>query len=153
MLRVLLALGIVVVAVAVAAVVRAKRRTDAPSGGPSYEMPAQLDRADFGRPDAPWLVALFSSATCATCAGVREKAQVLDCDEVAVVDVEFNAARDLHERYQIDAVPTLVIADRAGVVVRGFIGPVTATDLWAAMAEARQPGSSPEPDLGGGGTY
>jgi hypothetical protein len=30
----------------------------------------------------------------------------------------------------------------------GFAGPVTATDLWAAVAEARQPGSSPEPQLG-----
>ena len=30
----------------------------------------------------------------------------------------------------------------------GFIGPMSATDLWAAVAEARQPGSSPEPNLG-----
>lgn len=147
-LRVLVALGIVVVAVGVAAVVRARRRTDAPTGGPSYEMPAQLDRADFARPDAPWLVVLFSSATCSTCAGVREKAQVLECDEVAVVEAEYTADRELHERYRIDAVPTLVIADGAGVVQRGFIGPVTATDLWAAVADVRQPGSSPEPGLG-----
>jgi len=34
-------------------------------------------------------------------------------------------------------VPCLVIADSAGTVVSGFLGPVTATDLWAAVAEAR----------------
>jgi hypothetical protein len=28
-------------------------------------------------------------------------------------------------------------------VAASFIGPVTATDLWAAVAEARDPGSTP----------
>ena len=37
--------------------------------------------------------------------------------------------------------PCLVIADADGVVQDGFIGPVTATDVWAAVAEARDPGS------------
>jgi len=40
------------------------------------------------------------------------------------------------------------VADAAGVVRAAFVGPATATDLWAAVAEARQPGTSPEPDLG-----
>jgi hypothetical protein len=79
---------------------------------------------------------------------VRDKSSILESSEVAVVDVEYAAARDLHQRYRIEAVPTLVIADSEGVVVRGFVGPVTATDLWAAVAEARDPGSSPEPELG-----
>ncbi|HEY4332527.1 MAG TPA: hypothetical protein VGM78_08160, partial [Ilumatobacteraceae bacterium] len=61
---------------------------------------------------------------------------------------DYVVARDLHTRYKIDAVPTLVIADREGVVRASFLGPVSATDLWAACAEARQPGASPEPDLG-----
>ena len=55
---------------------------------------------------------------------------------------------DLHERYAIDAVPCIVVADEAGVVRASFIGVPTATDLWAAVAEAREPGSSPEPHLG-----
>jgi hypothetical protein len=29
-----------------------------------------------------------------------------------------------------------------------FLGPTSATDLWAAVAELRRPGSTPEPDLG-----
>ena len=42
----------------------------------------------------------------------------------------------------------MVIADANGVIRAGFIGPMSATDLWAAVAEAREPGSSPEPNLG-----
>ena len=54
----------------------------------------------------------------------------------------------LHRKYAIDAVPLVVVADARGVVGASFIGPASATDLWAAVAEVRQPGSSPEPDLG-----
>jgi hypothetical protein len=150
MVRVLVAVGIVAGALVVAMVLRRRRQPDAPASAltTGYAAPVQLDRNDFVRPDAPWLVALFSSATCDTCASVRDKAAVLESHEVAVVDVEFPAARELHQRYRIEAVPTLVIADRNGVVLRGFVGPVTATDLWAAVAEVREPGSSPEPELG-----
>ena len=63
-------------------------------------------------------------------------------------DVEFTASRRLHERYGIDAVPMVVVADADGVVRASFIGPMSATDLWAAVAEVRNPGSSPEPGLG-----
>ena len=69
------------------------------------------------------------------------KAEVVRSDEVTVDDGTFQAERDLHERYAIDAVPCLVIADPEGVVHAGFLGPVTATDLWAAVANAREPGS------------
>jgi hypothetical protein len=111
-------------------------------------VPAQLDRRDFARPDADWLVAVFTSATCATCAGVAAKAQVLACAAVAVEEVEVSARTEVHRRYHIDAVPLTVVADGEGVVRAAFAGPVTATDLWAAVAEVRQPGSSPEPHLG-----
>ena len=43
----------------------------------------------------------------------------------------------IHERYRIDAVPLVVIADERGVVRTSFLGPVTATDLWAGVAAAR----------------
>jgi hypothetical protein len=42
-------------------------------------------------------------------------------------------------------VPLVLIADAEGVVQRHFLGPVTATDLWAAVAELREPGSTPGP--------
>jgi hypothetical protein len=68
-----------------------------------------------------------------------DKAQALASPAVAVVEVEAAAHVALHERYRIEAVPITVVADRAGVVRASFIGPATATDLWAAVAEARRP--------------
>ncbi len=140
--RVVVALLIVVVVGVIAAVARRRRVPDAPTQR-RFTAPEQLDRNDFARPDAPWLVAVFSSATCDVCAQVVAKAEVLDCADVAVVEVEYGANRALHERYSIDAVPTLVVADAQGVAVATFLGPMTATDLWAAVAEAREPGSTP----------
>ena len=136
--RVLVAAAIVVVAVLVAVVARRRRRSDAPTQ-PLGRVPSQLDRADFARPEAPWLVAVFTSATCSTCADVVRKAQVLASEDVAVTDVEWQTGRSIHDRYAIDAVPLLLIADAEGVVRRSFAGPVSATDLWAAVAEAREP--------------
>ena len=144
--RVAVAAVVVVVAVVVAWLIE-RRRPDAPTQG-GWTVPGQLDRADFARPDAPWLVGLFTSATCDSCRGTVAKAQVLACAEVAVEEVEVTARKDLHDRYGIDAVPTVVVADAEGVVRASFVGPVTATDLWAAVAEVRHPGSSPEPHLG-----
>jgi len=143
--RLVIALVLVAVAVVVAVVVQ-RRRPDPPSR-PSFAVPAQVDRADFARPDAPWLVAVFTSATCETCAGVWDRARHLDAGEGSAVvaqELEAVAQRDLHRRYGIDAVPLVLVADADGVVVRHFLGPVTATDLWAAVAEAREPGSTPD---------
>ncbi|HSM64915.1 MAG TPA: thioredoxin family protein [Ilumatobacteraceae bacterium] len=140
--RLIVALVIVAVVAVVSVVVRQRRRSDAPTQR-RYDAPTQLDRGDFVRPEAPWLVAVFTSATCSTCASVVTKAEVLESESVAVQNVEFVADRALHERYGIDAVPTLVIADDRGVVAASFVGQMTATDLWAAVAEAREPGSTP----------
>jgi hypothetical protein len=126
---------------------RGRGRRDAPTQA-TFSVPGQLDRADFERSDAEWLVVVFSSATCASCAAMVGKAQALASAAVAVQDVEARSRADLHRRYGIEAVPLTLLADHAGVVRATFIGPATATDLWAAVAEARQPGSSPEPDLG-----
>lgn len=134
--RLLIALGIAVVAAVVALLVRRWRQTDPPTRSRGL-VPAQLDRGDFAAPEAPWLVAVFTSATCSTCADVEAKAAVLRSDEVAVEVVDYEVRGDLHRRYRIDAVPLLVIADQAGVVRHHVLGPVTATDLWAAMARLR----------------
>lgn len=141
MISLLVAVVVIVVVVVVALVLRRRQRTDAPTQA-RWQVPTQLDRRDFLRPDAPWLVAVFTSSTCHVCADVARKAEVLECADVAVHEVEFSEARDLHRRYQIEAVPTLVVADDAGVVRASFLGPVTATDLWCAVAELREPGST-----------
>jgi hypothetical protein len=145
MLQAIVAVALMCGAVAVGLVLR--RPTAAPTQ-PSRTVPAQIDRSDFPQATAPWVVVVFSSGTCHTCTDVVRKAAVLASPEVDVVEVEYRAAPTLHRKYDIQAVPILAVADADGVVHRGFVGPVTATDLWAAVADARQPGSSPEPGLG-----
>ena len=112
--------AVIVLFVGVLALVNKRRRVpDAPTQR-RFVAPEQLDRADFPRPEAPWLVAVFSSATCDGCQLVIQKANVLASDDVAVADIEYTAARALHERYHVDAVPTLVIADAQGVARAAF---------------------------------
>ncbi|RMH76346.1 MAG: thioredoxin, partial [Actinomyces sp.] len=108
-----------------------------PTAPPRYHVPTQLDRADFPHPEAPWLLVVFTSATCDSCRGVLERARPLDGPELAVVEVEVGERPDLHTRYGIDAVPTLVLADTDGVVFTGSLGPVDSLELWAAVADAR----------------
>jgi hypothetical protein len=140
--RLALVVLLVVVAIVVAVVVERRRRPPAPTNV-THTLPTQLDRGDFAQPDAPWLVAVFTSATCSTCAGVWSKAQMLASEAVAVQEVEVTAARAVHDRYGITAVPAVVIADGTGAVRATFLGPVTATDLWATVAELREPGTLP----------
>ena len=66
-----------------------------------------------------------------------ERAKALESDHVAVQELELGAAKVLHERYHVDAVPMPVIADTDGAVRRAFLGPTSSADLWAAMAEVR----------------
>jgi hypothetical protein len=145
--RVLIAAALVAAVLVVALVARHRRRPAPPPRTP-YPTPRQLDRADFGRPDAPWLVAYFWSRTCDSCAGLDRKVAVLASEAVSTCALEATDHRDLHRRYEIAAIPMILIADADGVVQRAFVGAVSATDLWAAVAEVRAPGSVPESGLG-----
>lgn len=139
--------GLVVLAMLVAvgvSLVLRRRKADAPTQG-GYQIPTQLDRGDFVSPEAPWLVAIFTSSTCDACADVAKKAMVLASSDVAVQRIDYIDNPDLHKRYKIDAVPALVIVDQRGVVQKSFLGPMKAQDLWAAVAECREPGSTPDP--------
>jgi hypothetical protein len=88
-------------------------------------------------------VVVFSSTACASCQLAIAKAAVLASPEVAVQDVSYQSHPDLHRRYAIEAAPTIVVADAEGVVRTSFTTTPTATDLWAAVAEARFPGTIP----------
>ena len=139
--------AVILVAVGALAWYLRRRPPDAPPRD-VYPVPMQLDRADFPRGDAAWLVALFSSAACDSCQGLGSKLEPLESPDVAVCEISAESRGDLHRRYELAAIPTTVIADDQGVVRRAFVGAFTATDLWAAVAELRAPGSSPEPGLG-----
>jgi hypothetical protein len=140
---VVVVLVLVLVAMAVAEVIRRRTAQPAPVRTGTIA-PGQLDRGDFARPDADWLVVLFSSETCLSCEGAWEKVELLESGAVAVERVSFQADRERHERYGVDAVPLVLVADADGVVQATFVGPPSAADLWASLAELRSPGSVPE---------
>ena len=143
-----LAIGAAILAVVLVVAWLIRRRTPEAPPRDVYPVPRQLDRADFPRPDAPWLVALFSSTACDSCRGLPPKLAALESSAVATCEVEASVRGDLHRRYEISAIPMTVVADADGVVQRAFVGAFTATDLWAAVADARVPGASPEPAIG-----
>ena len=139
LVRILIAVAVLAVCGTSAAVFERRRQASGAPVRDPYPIPRQLTRSDFLRPDAPWLVALFSSTTCEGCAAMRDKVLAMETSEVAAVEVSFQAERDIHERYEISGVPMVLVADHDGVVQRAFLGVVSATDLWAAVAAARDP--------------
>jgi len=97
------------------------RRPDAPTA-PKFAAPQQLDRSDFASVDSPWLLVLFGSKTCMSCLDARSSLQSIDLSQVQMVEVEVETNRDTHQRYGIDAVPTVVLADHEGVVRWSYLG-------------------------------
>jgi hypothetical protein len=134
--RIAIAAGVFVVLVAVAYWLERRRRADVPTQS-TVHTPEQLDRHDFEQPDTPWLVVLFTSTTCDSCAGLMDKAAPLASDDVAVEEVEYFAQRALHERYHVNAAPLTLVADKEGVVRASFVGAFNATELWNRVAELR----------------
>ena len=134
--RVVVAVAILVLAGALAWWLDHRRVAEPPSQGLGA-VPQQLDRNDFPRPDASWLVVLFTSRHCDSCAGLVDKALPLASDEVGVVEVEYTTQPDLHARYQIDAAPITVVVDRSGVTRGSFVGAFSAPELWTALADLR----------------
>ena len=134
MARLSIALVLVAVALVIAWAVQRRRVTGPPTQDLRSGVPSQLDRSDFVRPDADWLVAVFSSDTCRSCADVIALTAELARDDVAVEAVSFQSDRATHERYGITAVPTTVIAGADGVVHRWFVGRPQPEPLAEALA-------------------
>jgi hypothetical protein len=130
--RALVAGVILVLAVGVAALIRRRRPTGPPRD--SFPTPRQLHRADFPAPEAPWLVVVFTSATCESCPDVAATAATLASDSIVVRELAYQDARALHERYDISGVPMTLVVDVDGVVRASFVGPVTAAELRDALA-------------------
>ena len=135
-LRIVIAVAIFAVAAGVAWWLERRRVVEPPSQGRAV-VPQQLDRLDFARPEAPWLVVLFTSQHCDSCAGLFDKAKPLESAEVSVTEVEYGAHPELHRRYQIDAAPVTVLVDASGVTRASFVGAFAAPELWNALAQLR----------------
>jgi hypothetical protein len=135
MSRVAIALALIAV-VAVIAIALQRRRPQPPTQG-RWAVPTQLDRDDFDRPDAPWLVAVFTSATCASCEGAVAKSAVLAGRDVAFQELSYQTRKDLHQRYGVETVPMILVADADGVVRTSFIGTPPTAELWASVADVR----------------
>lgn len=131
--EVVVAVAIVLVGVALAALVR-KRDANQMARGSGWNVPAQLERTDFVDPRAERLIVVFSSETCDACARTWQKVTELAGPGVAIEDVTYQQRRELHDRYGINAVPTLVIADAQGVVQASFVGPPSDEELIEALA-------------------
>jgi hypothetical protein len=130
--NVLVALALGAAALVVAWLINRRK----PKGTPmvsAHHVPDRIERGDFAHPEAPVLIAVFTSATCASCAAMVATARELASDGVAVDEAEVGASGDAHRRYEIDAVPILVVADRDGVVRASFAGAVTANELAEAL--------------------
>jgi hypothetical protein len=132
-----LVVALIVVAAAVVAARLLERRRPAPPTRDAYPVPAQLDRQDFPRPDAPWLFVLFTSRTCDSCGPMVSRVCSLESESVATVQVEAQADKALHDRYRIEGVPMVVLADGDGVVRAGFVGSVDTWELEAALTDAQ----------------
>lgn len=107
-------------AVALSAAMR-RRRPDPPTA-PRFATPQQLDRSDFADPVAPWLLAVFASDTCLSCRDAWDVVGSVAVAGVVVQRVELATGKALHQRYAIDAVPTVVLADADGVVRWSYLG-------------------------------
>ena len=139
--RLVIAAALVVVAAAVAYALN-RRRPQAPTQGRRRDeevpVPSQLDRADFPDPAKPWLLVVWTSRTCASCEQATVKAKALESDAVGYVEVPWQDRKDLHDRYGVEDVPLLVLADEEGVVRASFVGAPDFADLVAAVSTARE---------------
>tara|TARA_B100000131_G_C17938033_1_gene541158 strand:+ start:429 stop:836 length:408 start_codon:yes stop_codon:yes gene_type:complete len=97
------------------------RRTDSPSV-PRSSLPIQIDRCDFEIPEKKWLLVFFSSESCASCKKVRELLSDLQTGLIHIQEVNFPEGKTLHNRYGIESVPIVLIADSEGVVIWSYAG-------------------------------
>ena len=88
-----------------------------------WSIPGHLNREDFGFLSEPWLVVIFSSDSCETCKPVVAESMKLSSLGIAVQEIALETNKDLHKKYDIDAVPMLLLVDKFGVVRSSHLGP------------------------------
>ena len=89
-----------------------------------WSIPGHLSREDFGFLNEPWLVVIFSSESCETCKPVVAEGMKLTSLGIAIQEVAAETNRGLHEKYDINAVPMLLLVDKFGVVRSSHLGSI-----------------------------
>lgn len=106
---------------------------------PTGTVPTRIRRRDLGVGPDGWLLVLFSSSDCSSCARVRDRISTLAGPDVAIREVDHRSEPELHRRYGIDTVPLTVLVDRSGEVGLAVLGPVDDHHL-AEIASHLDPG-------------
>ena len=132
----LLILGVVAVAASIIAALLQRWHPRESIAAP-HSIPQYLSRTDFDQPDSAWLIAVFSSKDCATCAPVALEAYKLTDADVTVQEIPVDSSAELHRRYCVSAVPMLLIADADGLVCAHHLGPATNSELRKLLDNAR----------------
>ena len=94
-----------------------------------WSIPGHLSREDFSFLNEPWLVVIFSSESCETCKPVVTEGMKLTSLGVAIQEVTAETNKGLHEKYDIDAVPMLLLVDKFGVVRSSHLGPTNSDQV------------------------
>ena len=94
-----------------------------------WAIPGHLSREDFNFLNEPWLVVIFSSESCETCKPVVTEGMKLTSLGVAIQEVTAETNKSLHEKYDIDAVPMLLLVDKFGVVRSSHLGPTNSDQV------------------------
>ena len=94
-----------------------------------WSIPGHLNREDFGFLNEPWLVVIFSSDSCETCKPVVAESMKLSSLGIAIQEIALETNKDLHEKYDIDAVPMLLLVDKFGVVRSSHLGPTNSEEV------------------------
>lgn len=115
-----------------------RRRRPAPPLQDGWHPPMQIDRGDFVNPEKQWLVAVFTSVLCDACEKAVVAGSFLESSDVAYQLVTAEENPGLHDRYRVEQIPLLLIADSQGVVQLNTVGPPVATELWAEFAHIRE---------------
>lgn len=90
-----------------------------------------LPRSDFPQPETPWLLAVFVADNCHSCDKVQGQLQRFRSRDTAVVEVSHP---ELLDRYGIDGVPTVALADTVGKVRFSHTGPLNRKALGSIAA-------------------
>ncbi|WP_199425082.1 thioredoxin family protein [Actinotalea solisilvae] len=136
--RALLLLALLVVASAGWWLARRRAGRLRPVPAPADDGAARLTADDLRVPLGPRATLVqLSTATCATCPGVRRALGALaeEHDGVRHVDVDAEERMDLVRRLDVRRTPTVLLLDAEGVVRGRASGPLAATRAGAALAE------------------